>query len=206
MSQLTNLISESRTLSKDTSTWQMRNWYVELIFFFMPPNTSKWRRGWDRRNDERMWHTKPYSNMPRSMRWWWKTSTITSQMEESHNPQQLMWSKHLNAVRKAQEPAAHIGLVVWVVKTAKCVASPTQCTHTKTVQHLAKNATNTVLRIISVLAADRLRAAAKAKTNAEVEHQLKAEAQRDITNPTEADTPGPDHIQEVDHKLATLTA
>ena len=47
---------------------------------------------------------------------------------------------------------------------------------------------------------------AKAKTNAEVEHQLEAKAQRDVTDPTEADAPGPDHIQEVDHKPATLTA
>ena len=65
-----------------------------------------------------------------------------------------MRSKYLNAVRKAQEPAAHIELAVQAVKTAKHVASATQCTHTKTVQHLAKNAINVVLRIISVLAAD----------------------------------------------------
>ena len=68
-------------------------------------------------------------------------------------------------VRKAPEPAAHIELVVQAVKTAKHVASATQCTHTKTVQHLAKNAINAVLRIISVLAADQLRAMAKAKTD-----------------------------------------
>ena len=47
---------------------------------------------------------------------------------------------------------------------------------------------------------------AKAKTDVEVEHQLKVEAQRDITDQTEADAPDPDHVQEVDHKLATLTA
>ena len=63
-----------------------------------------------------------------------------------------------------------------------------------------------VLRIISVLVADQPRATAKAKTDAEVEHQLKVEAQRDVTDPTEADAPGPDHIQEVDHKLEMLTA
>ena len=71
---------------------------------------------------------------------------------------------------------------------------------------MAKNAINAVLRIISVLAADQLGAMAKAKTNIEVEHQLKVEAQRDVTDPTEADTPDPDHVQEVDHKLTTLTA
>ena len=47
---------------------------------------------------------------------------------------------------------------------------------------------------------------AKAKAAREVEHQLVAGAQRDITNPTEADTPGQGHIQEVDHRLTTLTA
>ena len=71
---------------------------------------------------------------------------------------------------------------------------------------MAKNAINAVLRIISVLAADQLGATAKAKTDAEVEHQLEVEAQRDVTDPTEADAPGPDHIQEVAHKLTTLTA
>ena len=117
-----------------------------------------------------------------------------------------MQSKHSNAVGKAQEPAAHIELVVRAAKTAKHIASATQCTHTKTVQHLAKNAINVVLRIISVPAPDRLGAMAKAKTDTEVEHQLEVEAQREVTDPTEADTPGPDNVQGVDRKLATLTA
>ena len=47
---------------------------------------------------------------------------------------------------------------------------------------------------------------AKAKTDAEVEHQLKVEEQRDVTDPTEADAPDPDHVLGVDHKLETLTA
>ena len=71
---------------------------------------------------------------------------------------------------------------------------------------MAKNATNAVLKIILVLAADQLGVMAKAKTAREVEHQLMAGAQRDITDPTEADAPGQDHIQGVDHRLATLTA
>ena len=99
-----------------------------------------------------------------------------------------MQSKHSNTVRKAPEPAAHIELVVQAVKTAKHVASATQCNRTKTVQHLAKNGTNAVLRIISVLAAYRFRVTAKAKTDAEVEHQLEVEVQRDIIDPTEADS------------------
>ena len=53
MSQLTNLIKESRILSKDASTQQRRNWYVELNFFFMPPNTLKSRSGCNQRSDER---------------------------------------------------------------------------------------------------------------------------------------------------------
>ena len=117
-----------------------------------------------------------------------------------------MRSKHLNTVRKAHEPAAHIEVMVQAAKTAKHVVSTNQCTRTKTVQHLAKNAINVVLRIISVLATDRPGAMAKTKTDAEVEHQLKVEAQRDITDPTEVDTPDPDHVQGVDHKLETLTA
>ena len=47
---------------------------------------------------------------------------------------------------------------------------------------------------------------AKAKTAREVEHQLVAGAQRDVTDQTEADVPGQDHIQGVDRRLATLTA
>ena len=71
---------------------------------------------------------------------------------------------------------------------------------------MAKNATNAVSKIISVLAADQLGATAKAKDARKVEHQLVAGAQKDITDPTEADAPGQGHVQEVDHRHATPTA
>ena len=59
---------------------------------------------------------------------------------------------------------------------------------------MAKNATNVVSKIISVLAADQLRVTAKAKETGEVEHQLAAGAQKDVTDPTEAGTPGQGHV------------
>ena len=102
--------------------------------------------------------------------------------------------------------AAHTEQVVQATRTAKHVVSVTQHAHTKTVQHLAKNATNVILKIISVLAADQLRVMAKSKVTREVEHQLMAGVQRDITDPTEVDTPGQGHIQEVDHRHTTPTA
>ena len=117
-----------------------------------------------------------------------------------------MPSKLSNAVRKVPEPAAHTEQAIRVTGTANHVASATQCTHTKTVQCLAKNATNAFLKIILGLAADQLRVAAKAKTTGEVEHQPVAGAQRDITDPTEAGAPDLDHIQGVDRRPATLTA
>ena len=84
--------------------------------------------------------------------------------------------------------------VVQVPKTAKCVVSATQHTCTKTVQYLAKNTTNVVLKIILILAVDQLKATAKTKATREVEHQLVAGAQRDITDPAEVDAPGQGHI------------
>ena len=116
-----------------------------------------------------------------------------------------MRSKPSNMVRKVPETAAHTELAVRVTRTAKLVVNATQHTRTKTVQHLAKNATNMVSKIISVFAADQLGVTAKAKHAREVEHQLTAGAQKDITDPTEVDAPGQDHIQEVDHKYATST-
>ena len=53
MSQLTNLIRESRILLKDASIQMKRNWYVELNFFFMPLNSSKSRSGCDQSSNER---------------------------------------------------------------------------------------------------------------------------------------------------------
>ena len=76
----------------------------------------------------------------------------------------------------------------------------------ETVQRLARNATNAVLKIISVLAADQLGMLAKAKDAGGVEHQLVVGAQKDITDPTEADAPGQDQVQEVDHRQITPTA
>ena len=81
-------------------------------------------------------------------------------------------------VRKVPETAAHTEQMVRVTRTAKCVVSATQHTHTKTVQHLAKNATNAVSKIILVLAADQLRVTAKAKAAREVEHQLGRSTER----------------------------
>ena len=43
----------------------------------------------------------------------------------------------------------------------------------------------------------------KAQTDVEVEHQHMVGALRDVTDPAEADTPDPNHIQGVVHKLET---
>ena len=70
----------------------------------------------------------------------------------------------------------------------------------------AKNAINVVLKIILVLAVDQHGVMVKAQTDTEVEHQHVVGALRDITDPAEAGTPDPDHVQGVDHKLTTLIA
>ena len=57
-------------------------------------------------------------------------------------------------VRKVSNPAAHTEQAVRVPETAKHAVSATLLINLKTVQHLAKNAINVVLRIISVHAVD----------------------------------------------------
>ena len=111
-----------------------------------------------------------------------------------------------HAVRKVSNPAAHIERVVRVPETAKHAVSATLLINLKTVQHLAKNAINVVLRIISVHAVDLHGAKDKAQTSTEVEHQHMVGALRDITDPAEAGTPDPDHVQGVVHKLETPIA
>ena len=90
---------------------------------------------------------------------------------------------------------AHIEGAVRVPETAKHAVSATLLINLKTVQHLAKNAINVVLRMISVHAVDLQGAMDKAQTGAEVEHQHMVGALRDITDLAEAGTPDPDHIQ-----------
>ena len=63
-----------------------------------------------------------------------------------------------------------------------------------------------VLRIISVHAVDLHGVADKAQTGTEVEHQHAVGALRDVTDPAEAGTPDPDHVQGVVHKLETPIA
>ena len=88
---------------------------------------------------------------------------------------------------------AHTEQVVRVQETAKCAVDVTQLTNSKTVQHLAKNAINVVLKIILVLAADHHGVMDKAQTDTEVEHQHAVGALRDVTDLAEG-TPDPDHI------------
>ena len=61
-------------------------------------------------------------------------------------------------------------------------------------------------KIILVLAAGQLRMWVLAKDAREVEHQLVAGLQRDVTDPVEADAPDQGHNQEVDHQHETPTA
>ena len=77
----------------------------------------------------------------------------------------------------------------------KPAVSVTLCISLKTVQLLAKSATNVVLRTISARVADHHGATDKTQTDAEVEHQHVVGALRDITDPAEAGTPDQDHIQ-----------
>ena len=109
-------------------------------------------------------------------------------------------------VRKVSKPAVHTERVVRVPETAKHAVSVTLLINSKTVQYLAKNAINVVLRIISAHVVDLHRVMDKAQTNAEVEHQHMVGALRDVTDPAEAGAPDPDHIQGVVHKLETPIA
>ena len=66
-------------------------------------------------------------------------------------------------VRKVPNPAVHTERAVRVPETAKHAVSVTLLISLKTVQHLAKNAINVVLKIILVLAADHHRVTGKAQ-------------------------------------------
>ena len=109
-------------------------------------------------------------------------------------------------VREVPEMAAHTEQAVQATRTAKLVIKCNMTHSYKECPAFGKNATNAVLKIISVLAADQLKAMAKAKDAGEVERQLTARVQKDATEPTEVDAPGEGHIQEVDHRQATPTA
>ena len=91
-------------------------------------------------------------------------------------------------------------------ETAKYAVSATLPINLTTVQRLAKNAINVVLRIISVHAVDLQGVMDKAQTDAEVEHLHAEGALRDVTDPAEAGAPDPDHVQGVVHKLETPIA
>ena len=117
-----------------------------------------------------------------------------------------MRSKASNVVRKVSNPAVHTEQAVRVPETANYAVSATLLINLKTVQHLAKNAINVVLRIISVHAVDLQEVMDKAQTDAEVEHPHMEGALRDITDPAEAGAPDPDHVQGVVHRLETPIA
>ena len=120
-----------------------------------------------------------------------------------------MRSRHSSViVRKVPRPAVHTERVARAPETAKRAVSATLRISSKTVKLLAKNAINVALRTISAHVTDLLGATDKTQTNAEVEHQHAAGVQRDITNPIEADAPGPDRgcDQAVNQRHEALTA
>ena len=90
--------------------------------------------------------------------------------------------------------------------TAKCAVSVTLCINLKTVQLLAKSATNVVLRTISAHVADHHGATDKTPTDTEVEHQHMVGALRDATDPAEAGTPDPGQVRGAVHRLGMPTA
>ena len=89
---------------------------------------------------------------------------------------------------------------------SKMCRSVTLLTNLKTVQRLAENAINVVLRTISAHVADLHGATDKTQTDAEVEHPHMVGALRDITDPAEAGTPDQDHIWGAVHRLEMPTA
>ena len=112
-------------------------------------------------------------------------------MEELPNWWLSMQSKVSNTVRRAVETAAQTEQAVHTeVALIKHVVSVTQHMHTRNAQRLAKSA---ITKIILVHVAGQIWA--KTKDAGEIEHKLVAGAQRDVTNPVEADAPdpGPDH-------------
>ena len=109
-------------------------------------------------------------------------------------------------VRKVPRPVVHTERAVRVPETAKYAASATLCINLKTVQLLAKSATNAVLRTISARVADHHGAMDKTLTDTKVEHQHVVGALRDTTDPAEAGTPGQGQDQGVIHRLETPTA
>ena len=111
-------------------------------------------------------------------------------------------------VRKVPRPAVHTEQVARVPETAKRAVSATLRISLKTVQLLAKSATNVVLRTISAHVANHHGVMDKTQTDTEVEHQHAAGVQRDVTDPVEADAPGPDRgrDQAVNQRHEVLTA
>ena len=63
-----------------------------------------------------------------------------------------------------------------------------------------------VSRIILARVADLHGVMDKSQTDAEVEHQHAVGVLRDVTDPAEAGTPDPDHVQGVVHRLETPIA
>ena len=109
-------------------------------------------------------------------------------------------------VRKVPRPVVHTEQAARVLMTAKGAVSVTLCINLKTVQLLAKSATNVVLRTILAHVADLLAATDKTPTDAEVEHQHTVGALRDATDPAEAGTPDQGHVQGAVHRLGMPTA
>ena len=93
-----------------------------------------------------------------------------------------------------------------VLETAKHAVSLTLHISLKTVQLLAKSATNVVLRTISARVADHHRTTDKTPTDAEVEHQHMVGALRYATDPAEAGTPDQGHVRGAVHRLEMPTA
>ena len=80
-----------------------------------------------------MSHIKHCSSTWKSMKWLWKISIATSQMEESHSRQPSMPSRHSNeTVRKVPRPAIHTERAARVPETAKYAVSATLHTNLKT--------------------------------------------------------------------------
>ena len=109
-------------------------------------------------------------------------------------------------VRKVPRPVVHTERVARVLKTAKHAVSETLCISSKTVQLLAKSATNVALRTISARVADHHGATDMTPTDAEIEHQHAVGALRDTTDAAETGTPDQGHDRGAVHRLGTPTA
>ena len=87
--------------------WSWKKWYVGQSCLFMQPNILKSRSGSDQRRGERTSHIKPSSSMPRSMKWWWKTSTDTNLIDGIDDSNKRRWNQFLQ-VQERQWPRCQL--------------------------------------------------------------------------------------------------